>query len=122
MMRTAVAFAQPGMGTSSYHGWRKAIPGDPTKSRPDLRVSSATPQREGGLGVTLTLGLGICSCVEVMVLPRGPLWFNEAGPDLERFWAIADGDQFFYGLSVLDVAGGDLLMDQGGPKLEEWTS
>jgi hypothetical protein len=42
VMRTPVAFVQPGMGTGPHHGWRKAVPGDPMDSRPDLRVPSAS--------------------------------------------------------------------------------
>jgi hypothetical protein len=42
VMRTSVAFVQPGMGMGPYHGWRKAVPGDTTESQPDLRVPSAS--------------------------------------------------------------------------------
>jgi hypothetical protein len=41
VMTTLAALAQLGTGMGPYRGWRRAVPGDPTKRWPGLRVPSA---------------------------------------------------------------------------------
>jgi hypothetical protein len=54
--------------------------------------------------------------LHVKVPPRGPLWFDEASPDLGFPWALAGGVCFPYGHNVLVVAGdGARLLDPSDP-------
>jgi hypothetical protein len=57
-----------------------------------------------------------------MVPPRGPLQFDEAGPDLGCPRALSGGAVFLYD-RVLDVAVGDVpLLDPDGPEIGGCTS
>jgi hypothetical protein len=55
---------------------------------------------DDGLGVTLTLGLEICSGAGREGPAPGPLQSSEADPVLGSPQALADGDWFFHGIDV----------------------